>query len=209
MIDDLEAVVEHIQTVFQPTHTFMVGFSLGSIQAVRYASKHTNVDGYVLVSHVLDSGRSAVMLDRPIQKKLYQKIIVAKLTHILKKNPFIPPELQGARNVRSLDDYEREYTCKLLGFATPQDYYNQLHLKDYVGDVTAPMLVLGADNDPFTEKAVQPKKEITASKSVALVTYPVGGHVGLCIGLDGKRSMVDILMPQWFDIIIANVPKTQ
>jgi predicted alpha/beta-fold hydrolase len=187
----------------------MVEFSLGSIQAVRYATKHTNVDGYVLVSHFFDSSRSAVMLDRATQKRLYQNVRIAKLTHIPKKNQFIPPELQGARNEKSLDDYEREYMCKLLGFATPQDYYNLLNFKDYVGDVTTPMLVLGADTDPFTEKAVQPRKEIAASKNVALVTYPVGGHVGLCIGLDGEKSMADILMPQWFDIIITNVPKVQ
>jgi hypothetical protein len=146
--------------------TFMVEHSLRSIQAVRYTAKHTNVDGYILVLHVLIQAGQRLCLIVALQKTT-SKSYPCKI---------------DAWDVRSPDTYETEYTSKLLGFATPQDCYNQLHLNDSVGEVTPPMLVMGQIMTSLLRKLSNQRKKLW--------------HSSLTRRAMSTNEEVDTLMPQ-------------
>lgn len=199
-IDDMQAIVKHIQTVFKPKYTFMVGFSLGATQTTFYSISESNIDAYALVSHVYSSSESCMMLEKPVQRKLYLPVILYKLIHAVKKNPFISDEVKkDVQRVKTLCEFDDVFTAKNLGFKNHEDYYAVLALRDKVDKVKAPMLVLASDDDPFTTARVQPRKEIEASKNVVMVRFKEGGHVSFNYGMDGKRSVADTIIPDWFE----------
>ena len=106
-IDDLQAIVKHVQTVeFHPKHTFMAGFSLGAIQTVFYAMEESNIDAYMLVSHIYRSLESAMMLERPLQRRLYLPVIVQKLCHAVAKNNYVSDDLKRAVHAKTLCEFD-------------------------------------------------------------------------------------------------------
>lgn len=201
-VDDLQAIVKHVQSVeFHPRSTFMVGFSLGAIQTVFYALKESNIDAYLLVSHIYRSIESSLMLERPLQRRLYLPVIVQKLCHAVAKNKFVSDDLKKAVHAKTLREFDDMFTCKNLGLKDHVEYYNKCDLADKLASVNSPMLVLASDDDPFTRAELQPRKEIEASQNVAMVRYPEGGHVSFCYGINGRRSQIDVVGIDWFNAV--------
>ena len=199
-------MVKHIKEQFQPKFFFMIGFSLGSMQSITYelSDEADPLDGLVLVSHSYDTNAAASLLEQPIKKKLYLSVIVQKLTHAVAKNKFIDDELKKAVHAKTLKEFDDLFTCKTLGMKDHFEYYETVQIKDKIPRIKTPTLIIGADDDPFTEKKYQPVKEVSQSQSVALLTYPEGGHVSFLTGNDGHKSIVEDIALEWFETIIAN-----
>lgn len=204
-IDDLQAILKHIQEVeFKPKYTFMVGFSLGAIQTVFYAISESNIDGYAIVSHVYDSNKSALILERPFNRKVYLPVMVQKLTRSIEKNQFITGDLRKAIHAKTLREFDDLFTTKNIGYKSHYEYYEYLKLEDKIAKVKAPMLIIASDDDPFTDPSFQPRQEVEKSKNVAMIRYKEGGHVSFNTGMDGKRSMFDYVLPDWFNSVIGS-----
>ena len=207
-VDDQQAMVRHIKEQFSPKYFFMAGFSLGSMQAIQYninpeSEKILHVDGLLLVSHVYDTNKSAMILEKPLQSKLYLSVIVNKLTHALKKNNFVEGELKEAIHAKTLCEFDDKFTAKTLGLKDHIEYYSKVEIYHQIPKIKVPTLIIGSDDDPFTEKKYQPIKEISESSDVAMVTYPEGGHVSFLTGMDARKSIVDYIGIDYFDTIAA------
>jgi predicted alpha/beta-fold hydrolase len=203
--DDIEFVLNHIpQKGLAPEFTFMVGFSLGAMQVAQCAVKELKVDAYGLISHTYDPLQCSDILEKPIQRFLYLKVIVAKLCHCLRKNVFREEKYNDALLSTTLREFDDKYTALVLGFDNHVEYYKRLYLRDKVGAFKAPSLILGSDDDPFTLPDFQPKREVANSDNVAMIIYPEGGHVSLASGFSGGSSRIDTLVLDWFDAVIKN-----
>ncbi|OHT06809.1 Clan SC, family S33, methylesterase-like serine peptidase [Tritrichomonas foetus] len=198
--DDTEAVIHYLKDKYKPRQLFLVGFSLGAYMAAQYDIHEGLVDGVALVSHTYDGNGANDMLKKPIQRKLYLPVMMTKVTHLLSKDHFVNyPE---ALKATTLDEYDRLYTCKEYNIESVYDYYDQCCLYKKVPLFKAPTLVLGADNDPFTKKSFMPIKEIEKSDKCAFVHVSEGGHVSFPIGMDAKKSYIDVVVLDFFDTII-------
>ncbi|KAK8885162.1 hypothetical protein M9Y10_044291 [Tritrichomonas musculus] len=209
-VDDQQAMVRHIKEQFSPKYFFMAGFSLGSMQAINYnlsqeSENIIHVDGLLLISHIYDTKQSALILERPLQSKLYLSVIISKLTHALKKNKYVEGELREAINAKTLCEFDDKFTSKTLGLKDHIEYYSKIKIYDLIPKLKVPTLIIGADDDPFTEPKYQPIKEVSESESVALLTYPEGGHVSFLTGMNGQKSVVDTVGIEYFDTIISNL----
>ncbi|OHT17389.1 Clan SC, family S33, methylesterase-like serine peptidase [Tritrichomonas foetus] len=204
-VDDHQKMVDHIYEQFKPKHFFMIGFSLGSMQAINYDldANSKRLDGLVLVSHVYDTCASAEILEKWPQSKLYLKVIVEKLTHAVKKNQHVDDELKQSIYSKTLCEFDDKFTCKTLGLKDHVEYYEKVQIKDKIARINTPTLIIGSDDDPFTNKKYQPLKEVSESQNVAMVTYPEGGHVSFLTGLNGSKSIVDTIAIEWFDKCLA------
>lgn len=209
-VDDQQAMVRHIKEQFSPKYFFMAGFSLGSMQAINYnldqeSENIFHVDGLFLISHVYDTNQSALILEKPLQSKLYLSVIVNKLVHALKKNNYVEGELKEAIHSKTLCEFDDKFTAKTLGLKDHEEYYAKVQIYHLVPKLKVPTLIIGSDDDPFTEKKYQPIKEVSESQDVALVTYPEGGHVSFLTGMDGRKSIVDYIGVDFFDTIISKL----
>lgn len=52
-----------------------------------------------------------------------------------------------------------------------------------------------------------PIKEIEKSNNVALVSFPEGGHVSFLTGNEGNKSIIDTIIPDWFESVMKDKEK--
>ncbi|KAH0793123.1 Clan SC, family S33, methylesterase-like serine peptidase [Histomonas meleagridis] len=201
-IDDIEFTIKHIREIFTPKCLFLVGFSLGSYETLGYAALKDDIDGFACVSHTMNPVQANLILEKPLQRRLYLPVIMAKLIHMIKKSKFVnSPEAERAKTISEFDDV---YTCKKFGLKDHIEYYSPLGVYDKIPKVRIPGLMLSADDDPFTSKKFLPIKEIEESQTMVLVHYPEGGHVSFLSGKNAQTSQIDLVVPQFFETIFKD-----
>jgi predicted alpha/beta-fold hydrolase len=80
----------------------------------------------------------------------------------------------AALKAKTLDEDDREYTQHEENMPDINDYYEDVSIHHNIPKLKTKTLLLGADNDPFTEARVQPRKEAEASTKCALVRVAEG-----------------------------------
>lgn len=206
-IDDQIFAVDHVLKSFKPKYMFMAGFSLGSYQTVQYCFlSGKGIDAAACVSHTYDPVEAELILHKPLQSRLYLPIIMAKLIHFAKKNPYLNcPE---AENAKSTLEYDEAIWCHgLTKYKTGTELYGALSVYEKIPEIKVPTLFLGSTDDPFTDKKYMPINEVEKSDKVALVSFPEGGHVSFLTGDDGNHSIIDTIIPDWFETFMNDKNK--
>lgn len=85
-----------------------------------------------------------------------------------------------------------------------REYYTTALIYNLIPKLKVPTLIIGSDNDPFTEAKYQPVKEVKESQNVAMIIYPEGGHVSFLTGIEAKESIVDKIGIEYFSNLIDN-----
>lgn len=206
-VDDIQCALANVRKSFNPKHMFMVGFSLGAYQVAQYVMLDgSGIDAAACVSHTYDSVRAELILHDFIPSRLYQPVIMAKLTHFAKKNKFL--DCPAAENAKTMLEYDEAIWCHgLTEYTNGTDMYGALIVYDKIPRLRVPTLFLGSEDDPFTSKDFMPIKEIEKSDNVALVAFPEGGHVSFITGNDGNKSVIDTIIPDWFETVINEKEK--
>ena len=198
--DDQERVVDRVREEFKPKHLFIVGFSLGAYQALQYCVVYGKVDAGACVSHTYHPIKAERLLRTGIRAKLYQSVIMAKLTHFAKKSPYMNnPKL---RNAKTMGEFDEELYCPGSPYKNLDELYGSIMVYDKIPRAKLPILFLGSDDDPFTKKEYMPIKEIENSEYVGMVEFPEGGHVSFLTGDEGNKSMIDEIIPDFFEAVI-------
>jgi len=201
-IDDLQNIINHVKESRKPKHVYLVGFSLGAMQTIEYSRVDGSVDAVACVSHTYHSIRGAEILEKPIQAKLYLPVIMEKLKASVKKCSFLNPEWkEGALKAKNLREFDDALTTKTLGLKDHVEYYKLLAIYQKIPEIKVPLLILGSDDDPFTHQTLMPIKEVEESNNVVLVRTPEGGHVSFIEGMNGQRSLVERVLPDWFEAV--------
>ena len=200
--DDLEVVIGHVQEKYKPKFTFLTGFSLGAMQSTELAVNRGHIiDGCAIVSHTYDPWTGSRVLEKFPQSKLFTPIIVRQLRRAIQKNKFVDrPDCLNVTTMRQFDDI---FTSKNLGYKDAEEYYKAGRIYDKLPNVKVPMLILGADNDPFTTKQCLPIEAARTSDYVVFAHTSEGGHVGF-IQQDGQSSLIDVIVPEWFEVIMKD-----
>jgi predicted alpha/beta-fold hydrolase len=202
--EDIQDAVRYIRDRFHPPFLFVVGFSMGSIQAVTYvAGNDPLVDGAAIVSHLYDALASSKRIERGIRRRVLMPAIMKALSRTLAKSPFATEEDRAkCTKCRVLSQFDNEFTAPSRGFRCYQEYYAEMALDEKLPLVKVPTLVLGADNDPFIDVAHLPERAARESQNTVLVHVEEGGHVALLTGWSGKKSLIDVIVPDWFAAIV-------
>jgi predicted alpha/beta-fold hydrolase len=199
-IDDQEAVISYIRQEYNPTAIFMAGFSLGAYQVAQFCMKGAGISGVALISHSYDGPGAAAEMEKPIQLRLYTPTITTKLVRMIKKSQFVNnPAAEKAKTMREFDDL---FTCATIGMKNHEEYYSKASIYDQIPMFRVPTLILGAEDDPFIRKEFLPVQQVKRSRTSVMVIYPEGAHVGLCTGSSGRESIVDTIVPEWFQALM-------
>jgi len=91
-------------------------------------------------------------------------------------------DVDEVRAARTLREFDEAITGPLHGFAGAEDYYAQSSSGPYVGRVRVPLLLLGAEDDPFIPPQCLPRAAVRGNRFVTLETPAQGGHLGFVAG---------------------------
>ena len=201
--DDFHAVVEHAHKKYSPRHVFLVGFSATAMSAVHYTSLYDDISGSAAISHVYDGYEANMhVLNQGFSKKVYQPFMLSKMKHLLKKNDFIDEETkEKAYKAKTLYDFDDIVVAPQF-HCTGREYYKNIDVKGKLEAANIPVLLLGSLDDPFVSHKDEPIEECEHSRNCVLVDTHEGGHVSFLKGMKGKESLIDEIVPEWFECIM-------
>ncbi len=179
--DDVELVIRHAQNQNSYKKTALVGFSLGGNLAVKLLKDYPSLklNAVVAISTPLDLVGGAKRMEEK-QNWIYNNRFKVRLMkkveskrHLLTKEKY-----QTLQKVKSLTEFDDEFTAPLFGFKNALDYQQKNSNVDSLSEIQTPTLLLQAQNDTFLTKSCFPYDVAKKSDHLYLETPELGGHCG-------------------------------
>lgn len=179
--DDLNTVVEHVQTLNHYSDISLVGFSLGGNLTLKYlGEKHNSVRSIrsaVAISTPLDLASSCQALSQPANWMYVKRFLISlKKKASAKAKVMTLPIKTDLDSISTLRQFDDQITAPLHGFADAEDYYAKCSSLPFLDSIQTRTLVISALNDPFLSPACYP---VNKNYEHVKLEFPRhGGHVG-------------------------------
>ncbi len=182
--EDLRAVLAAVREA-GGERVVLVGLSLGGNLVLKYLGEDptavlAEVQAAVTVSVPVDLADCSHALVQP-RNRLYHDRFLKKLRRkIIAKAAHLPGQLDTSplQKVRTLIDFDDQFTAPLHGFRDAGDYYQQNSSQNWLDRIEVPTLLLTATNDPILGPRCIPRDQAAASSRFYLEETAWGGHVG-------------------------------
>lgn len=183
---------------------FAVGVSLGGNMLVNYLAE-TGTSSDLLaaqaISPPLDLAACSARIEQGFSR-VYQQYLLGSMKQTLSQKlavlpgamPLSPDQAEQIRTLRQFDDM---VTAPLHGFADADDYYQRCSGLTKLTDITTPLRIIHAKDDPFMTEAVIPAQPLPAH--IVYDLCPYGGHVGFVTGSWRRPDFwLETTVPEWF-----------
>lgn len=183
--DDLDLVIRHAIGQNKYHKIVLAGFSMGGNLILNYlGQKASDVPSRVAMATVFsapcDLTASAAELARPKNKIYMMRFLNYLRQKIRLKAQLFPQEidLTGLNKIKTFKEFDDRYTAPIHGFKNAEDYWQRCSPLQYLKNITIPVMIINALDDPFLAGDCYPAKVAKASSLVLLELPTWGGHVG-------------------------------
>lgn len=195
LIDDAVFVIRQLTATEGIDRVVAAGYSLGGNLALRLAGTHTPADLPALkavcaVSPVLELEDCVRALERG-SNFAYQWNFVRNLkARMRRKHACFPGRFDLSRlgRVRTVRQFDAEYTAPFFGFASAEDYYHRAAALRVVERIQIPALVITAKDDPFVPLDAFRDPKLTGNPNITLMVTERGGHCGFLADSEGPAD---------------------
>jgi len=215
--EDLRHAVEHIRIKHPKSPLLAVGFSLGGNILCKYlgenaANGHPQHDliGAICISQGYDGARGIKLLkknwvyDLGVSKKLTR--LLRRHSHLFKDSPYDVDHI--AKNVSSVEDFDKLFTCKFFGYEDTRSYYDAQSSIHHIPHINLPLLLVNALDDPIVDPTLVPFHLPQDNHNLILVTTEKGGHLAWCEGLFRPNGhWHERLALEFVEALLANVSR--
>jgi hypothetical protein len=183
--DDLQSVIDSIQSDYGRKPFAIIGFSLGGSVLLKWLGEKgekASTQTAIAVSVPFRLNDAADRLDQRFSR-LYQKYLVSSCQKKYKQK-FAENGSPLDVNVDELNTFytfDDHITAPLHGFENADDYYQKCSSRQFLKNIQKPTLIIHAKDDPFMWKHTAPE-ETELSPAVHLELSESGGHVGFISG---------------------------
>ena len=182
--DDLETVIDHVLQTNDYDSIVLVGFSMGGSLTIKYLGEKEDRPSIIKVGVAFSipvSLKSSVDMLTYSKTGFYKKRFLRKLEEKVKTKAATYPgliEYDGFDDIKEFEDFDNRYTAPLHGFKDAEDFYQKASAGNFIAQVSRPLLVCNAINDPFLGEPCYPYDMAIDHKFIHLETPKYGGHVG-------------------------------
>ncbi|OWA50971.1 Phospholipase ABHD3 [Hypsibius exemplaris] len=186
---DVAEVVNHVKDLYPNLPLIAVGVSLGGILLTNYLAKcgKENADSRVLggftVSTPWNIAASCKVLEEPLNYYIFNRHLAQNLcaaanrhSEMLSKVPGL--DLEQLKNVRTIKDFDHNFTAKMFGYESADDYYKSATPHDKVHQIKTRLLAINAADDMFSPYDAIPKEAAKENPNVCIMVTSHGGHIG-------------------------------
>lgn len=209
--DDPRLFLEHIQTLFPNQPKIATGISLGGNMLVNYLAKYRNdpiIEAATVVSAPLDLASCSARIERGLSKVYGNYLLTSLKKNALQKQDKLSNELgittQDLKSLKTLYRFDDMITAPLHGFKNAKDYYLQCSGIHVINDVSVPLQVIHAEDDPFMTQAVIPGFQL--NENIHYRLFKSGGHVGFLTGTLTKPAFwLEHALPRYYHHIASSI----
>jgi predicted alpha/beta-fold hydrolase len=173
---------------------YFAGYSMGGNLVTKMAGEWgaappKALGGVCAVCPALDLSACADALEET-QNFLYQRHFVSGLMARFQRKVELFPERysnNGYGAIRTVREFDDEITAPQFGYRDAEDYYEHAGAKRVLEDVTVPMLVITAKDDPFVPYEALVRAGVRKNPHVKFVAPEHGGHCGFISKWQGNE----------------------
>lgn len=215
--EDLQPVLEKIAALCPDKKIIAAGFSLSGNLLLKYLGekRHAppeNFCGAIALSPPIDLALSAQALRRR-RNRLYDLRFAGLLKKLVAEyqNAFADfPRFAFPLNL-SVYRFDQIVTAPLNGFASAEDYYARCSAKQFLANISHPVAIIAADNDPFIPGETY--LNLPANDFITLLLTRSGGHMGFICAkrtAGGDYRWMDEAVMRWAEkMLVAHEPSTK
>ena len=183
IMENLKFVINDVSTKYPIIHC--VGFSYGANQLLYYVGSegvNSKVQRAVVVSNPFSITKCSEMLSS-FENWALTRILKASIGRI--SNSFVGYDIswKQVNKSRNMKEFDREFTTKVFGFKSVEQYHAEISSAQFVDSVTVPTLAISSRDD-----TVSKFEAITFSDRITYLITNLGGH----------NSFMDWRMRFWF-----------
>lgn len=175
----LELIAEGFQQIF------FAGYSMGGNLVTKMAGEWgagppKELRGVCAVCPALDLSACADALEQA-ENYLYQRHFVRGLMARYRRKVQLFPERysrNGFRPIRTVREFDDEITAPYFGYKDAEDYYEHAGAKRVLAQLSVPMLLISAKDDPFVPYGALVRAGVEKAAAVRFVAPQHGGHCG-------------------------------
>ena len=191
--DDLYTLLPQLASTYQKI--YLSGFSCGSNVIVQFLSQvgtdaktKYNIHGAAVNCLPFEITKTAPNINgydwfttavygNDLKKKLQQKVIDQCNSFLLQNDEtiIVPYTIDEIKQCKTIKELEELTICPLYGFKDAVDYYMRSSCKDIIKNVSVPLYIINALDDPFFDGDVYPTD---LPPNVILSCTESGGHCG-------------------------------
>lgn len=162
----------------QYANIYAVGVSLGGNALAKYMGEYGDkalCKGAVVISAPVDMSSAALSMHSFLSHRIYTPYLLNPIIKKALANDITKEEIDAIKAVNRISDFDDIFTAPRHGYRSNNDYYHSASALPYLRDVTKPLLLISAKDDPFLGFTATPND---VSDSVTLIETKHGGHVG-------------------------------
>ncbi|WP_434526748.1 hydrolase [Photorhabdus asymbiotica] len=202
--NDARYFLNWLKQTYGNAPTSAVGYSIGgNVLACYLAEEKTNaqVNAAVVVSAPLMLEACSNRIERGFSQ-VYERYLLNSLKRnitrkLLRYPNSLPINLSQVKRLKRIREFDEIVTAKIHNFKDAVDYYRQCSALPRLPDITVPLLIIHAKDDPFMAPEVIPDLK-TLPKNIEYQMTEHGGHVGFVSGSFKKPQMwLEQRIPSW------------
>ena len=132
-------------------------------------------DGAVVISAPVDMSSAAITMHSFLSHRIYTPYLLNPIIKKALANDLSQDEINSIKAANRISDFDDIFTAPRHGYRSKNDYYHSSSALPYLRDVTRPLLLISAKDDPFIGFTATPND---VSDSVTILDTEHGGHIG-------------------------------
>jgi predicted alpha/beta-fold hydrolase len=192
--DDLRAVVKELVEHDGLKRIYLLGFSLGGNLVLKLAGEYgeqppPEVAAVCAISPSVDLQASTELILKK-QNRIYQQRFVRSLKKRIRLKQKLYPDLYDLSRlpgIRTIRDFDEEFTSLASGFANAADYYYRSSSVRVISNIRLPTLIIHAHDDPFIPFESLRQSAFSENPYILLIGTERGGHVAFVSDARGEN----------------------
>ena len=181
-------------------HIYGVGVSLGGNALAKYMGEYGDealCDGAAVISAPVDMSSAAITMHSFLSHRIYTPYLLNPIIKKALANDLSQDEINSIKAANRISDFDDIFTAPRHGYRSKNDYYHSSSALPYLRNVTRPLLLISAKDDPFIGFTATPND---VSDSVTILDTAHGGHIGYLRYRSDKGSATPLDKKSKFDI---------
>ena len=179
---------------------YAVGVSLGGNALAKYMGEYGDkalCKGAAVISAPVDMSSAAITMHSFLSHRIYTPYLLNPIIKKALANDISEEEIASIKAVNRISDFDDIFTAPRHGYRSNNDYYHSASALPYLRDVTQPLLLISAKDDPFIGFTATPND---VSDCVTIIDTEHGGHVGYIRYYADKDKSPHLYKKSRFDI---------
>ncbi|GAX81136.1 hypothetical protein CEUSTIGMA_g8570.t1 [Chlamydomonas eustigma] len=190
-MEDMEAVVTHLQNLYPEANKYLIGLSCGANLAVQYIARAGSSSPFLATASVSNGYNiyegSAILKKDPIVDGLATQMLrdilgEGRLPECIQlaREAGIQIDFDAVMSSRSLQDFESLIVLPAYGYSSLEEYYDEVSCHYNIQRVVSPLLCICCEQDPMVHTSMTeiPIAAAQTNENILTVVTKGGGHIG-------------------------------